>query len=82
MLTLTFNTFYVSIIVLDIYYLCKYNVTCSNKRKDNELSYGSEACGYNNFKKCGQIQHRAMRFFLGVHKYAYIFLCFRYLFTV
>ena len=34
---------------------------------------GSEACGYNKFKKCDQIQYRAMRFFLGVHKYAPIF---------
>ena len=34
------------------------------------LLYGSEACGYNTFNKCNQIQYRAMRFFWGVHKYA------------
>ena len=34
------------------------------------LLYVSEACGSNKLKKCDQIQHRAMRFFPGVHKYA------------
>ena len=34
------------------------------------MLYGSEECGYNKFTKCDQIQYRAMRFFLGVHKYA------------
>ena len=32
--------------------------------------YGSEACGYNKFNKCDQIQYQTMRFFLGIHKYA------------
>ena len=34
------------------------------------MLYGSEACGYNKFKKYNQIQHRAKRFYLRVHKYA------------
>lgn len=34
------------------------------------MLYGSEACGSNKFPCCDKIQHRAMRFFLGVHKYA------------
>ena len=34
------------------------------------LLYANEACGSNKLKKCDQIQHRAMRFFLVVHKYA------------
>ena len=32
------------------------------------LLYGSETCGYNKFNKCDQIQSRAIRFFLGIHK--------------
>ena len=33
------------------------------------IMYGSEACGYNKFDKCDNIQYRAMRFFLEVNKY-------------
>ena len=34
------------------------------------MLYGSEACGYNKFTECDQIQYRAMRSFLSLHKYA------------
>ena len=34
------------------------------------LEYGSEIWGYKVFKSCGQIQQRAIRYFLGVHRFA------------
>ena len=34
------------------------------------LNYGSEIWGYGRFEKCDYIMNRAMRFFLGVHKFA------------
>ena len=33
------------------------------------MLYGSEACGFCKFVCCDKIQHRVIRFFLGVHKY-------------
>ena len=33
------------------------------------MIYGSEACGYNTFTKCNQIQYRVVQFFIRVHKY-------------
>ena len=33
------------------------------------MLYGSEACGYYKFKKCGNIQYQAKRFFLEVHTF-------------
>ena len=34
------------------------------------LNYGSEVWGYGDFSKCDIVMNRAMRFFLGVHRFA------------
>ena len=34
------------------------------------LNYGAEIWGYGNFSKCDNVINRAMRYFLGVHKFA------------
>ena len=34
------------------------------------LNYGAEIWGYGNFPKCDNVMNRAMRLFLGVHRFA------------
>ena len=59
-------------------YISKYNI---NKNYDiftqlfdtcvsPVFLYAGETCGFNNFRKYDQIQNKAMRFFLDIHKYA------------